>query len=157
VILRDLSTLLVITYYTHQVMKEGVQPKVNEDDISAFMDFDMMLVSVLPHKYFISFLQEDKITHLPYLQLIHLYKLYSDEMEQLTEIEMEIARCTNITASSVSSVGLKGGKIAKKTLKLKEELLKKIESRRETSFAIVNSNKALFSLSRKELLAQLAA
>ena len=46
----------MITYYTHQVMKEGVQPKVNEDDLSAFMDFDMMLVSVLPHKYFISFL-----------------------------------------------------------------------------------------------------
>lgn len=44
------------------------------------MDFDLMLVSVLPHKYFIMFLQSEKPTHQPYLQIIHLYKLYVSEV-----------------------------------------------------------------------------
>lgn len=83
-ILRDVVTVAIIVWFTRQVMANNVtlQTKVNEEDINAFMDFDMMLVSVLPHKYFINFLQEDKMSHLPYLQLIHLYKLYNDDSEQ---------------------------------------------------------------------------
>jgi hypothetical protein len=38
-----------------------------EDEAIALMDFDMMLVSVLPHKYFVTFLQEDQREYLPYL------------------------------------------------------------------------------------------
>ena len=58
--------------------------------MSAFLDFDMMLVSVLPHKFFINFLQEEKKTHLPYLQVIHLWKLYAFEAQELKQIETEI-------------------------------------------------------------------
>ena len=42
------------------------------------MDFDMMLVSILPHKYFILYLQEEQKYKAPFLNMIHLVKLYSD-------------------------------------------------------------------------------
>jgi hypothetical protein len=50
-----------------------MESKVNVEDLNAFMDFDIMLVSVLPHNYFIKFLQADKKSYQPYLQLIHIY------------------------------------------------------------------------------------
>lgn len=66
------------------------------------MDFDMMLVSVLPHKYFVNFLQEDQRQHLPYLQIIHIYKLYLNELETLQTIENALNELSDITSSFVT-------------------------------------------------------
>lgn len=75
VILRDIVTLFLIVWFTHKVIASNVtmESKVNVEDLNAFMDFDIMLVSVLPHNYFIKFLQADKKSYQPYLQLIHIY------------------------------------------------------------------------------------
>lgn len=51
------------------------------------MDFDMMLVSILPHKYFILYLQEEQKDKVPYLNMIHLVKLYSDEGQNIEELK----------------------------------------------------------------------
>lgn len=67
------------------------------------MDFDLMLVSVLPHKYFIKFLQEEKQSHLPYLQIIHICTIYLDESQSLTQIEHEIAALERATDNSMAS------------------------------------------------------
>jgi len=78
ILIRDLSTLFVMLWYTRIVLNAQTSLEQQDETIS-LLDFDMMLVSVLPHKYFISFLQEEKRSSLPYLQIIHIYKLYKNE------------------------------------------------------------------------------
>lgn len=51
-------------------------------DPNLLIDFELLLMSVIPHRYFISFLQTDKPNMLPYLQVIHLCKLYQDDLIQ---------------------------------------------------------------------------
>ena len=65
-------------WYTRTVLNAQTSLEQQDETIS-LLDFDMMLVSVLPHKYFVSFLQEEKRSSLPYLQIIHIYKLYENE------------------------------------------------------------------------------
>lgn len=68
-IMRDFGSLCATLWFTRKVdnqLKE-TEKKPAIDDIDAFMNFDLMLVSVLPHKYFLHFLQEEKKTHMPYL------------------------------------------------------------------------------------------
>ena len=78
ILIRDLSTLVVMLWYTRIVLNAQTSLEQQDETIS-LLDFDMMLVSVLPHKYFVSFLQEEKRSSLPYLQIIHIYKLYENE------------------------------------------------------------------------------
>lgn len=47
------------------------------------MDFDLLLMSVIPHKYFHKFLVEEKPETLPYLQIVRLYKLYKNDLDRL--------------------------------------------------------------------------
>ena len=54
------------------------------------MDFDMMLVSILPHKYFILYLQEERKDKVPFLNMIHLVNLYSDKGRNFEELKNQI-------------------------------------------------------------------
>lgn len=54
------------------------------------MDFEMMLISVLPHKYFALYLQQEKSYLQPYLKMIHIVRLYSDESQTLEHFEAEL-------------------------------------------------------------------
>jgi hypothetical protein len=90
----------------------------------------MMLVSVLPHKYFISFLQEEKRSFLPYLQIIHIYKLYENEYQTLKELEIELDEIADIKGSFISSnSGLtkKSHLSTRKENKMRKKLIKEIE------------------------------
>ena len=49
----------------------------------ALADFEMLLVSVIPYKAFTRFLTSERSELLPYLRMIHLYKLYQDDQEEL--------------------------------------------------------------------------
>ena len=49
----------------------------------ALADLEMLLVSVIPHKAFSRFLNQDKPSMIPYLQMVHLCKLYQDDQEML--------------------------------------------------------------------------
>lgn len=66
ILARDLLTLSFVCWFTRKMGNSQLSFE-REDEAIALMDFDMMLVSVLPHKYFVTFLQEDQREHLPYL------------------------------------------------------------------------------------------
>ena len=83
-ITRDLLIFFNTLWCTYKVVKINTAVGMaDQEDMNAFLDFEMMLVSVLPHKFFINYLQEEKKTHLPYLQIIHLWKLYDFEASTL--------------------------------------------------------------------------
>jgi hypothetical protein len=76
--------MMITSYYCFLVMQSQ---KINQrfvggdpENATALFDFDMLLMSVIPHKQFIRFLQEDMSQCLPYLQMIHLCKLYLDDL-----------------------------------------------------------------------------
>jgi hypothetical protein len=48
----------------------------------------MLLMSIIPHEYFKNFLSSEKPNFLPYLQEIHLGKLYLEDLTQQEELTM---------------------------------------------------------------------
>lgn len=52
----------------------------------ALQDFDQLLVSVIPHRAFSKFVHEEHQEMVPYLQMVHLCKLYQDDLEVLKEV-----------------------------------------------------------------------
>jgi hypothetical protein len=77
---RDLSMIFTTSYYNIKIIRQQRISKRlvhgDTDNANALIDFDMLLLSIMPHKYFIKFLQEKMPSHLPYLQMIHICKLY---------------------------------------------------------------------------------
>ena len=55
----------------------------------ALQDFEMLLVSVVPHKAFSRFLTVEHPELIPYLQMVHLCKLFQDDQETLAELQEE--------------------------------------------------------------------
>ena len=49
----------------------------------------MLLVSVVPHKAFSRFLTQEHPELVPYLQMVHLCKLFQDDQEILEELKEE--------------------------------------------------------------------
>jgi hypothetical protein len=56
-------------------------------DTKQLNDFDMLLMSIIPHEYFNNFLQTEKPNFLPYMQEIHIGMLYIEDLKQLTDLE----------------------------------------------------------------------
>lgn len=85
---------LISVYYTSRSVSafESSDKLTEESDASAFMDFEMMLMSVLPHKYFALYLQQEKPQLQPYLQMIHIVRLYSEEGQVLAEKEEQLEK-----------------------------------------------------------------
>jgi hypothetical protein len=44
------------------------------------VDFDMLMMSVIPHEYFKNFLQSEKPDFLSYLQVFHICMLYREDL-----------------------------------------------------------------------------
>ena len=101
ILLRDLLTLSWICWFTRKVVNAELSFE-QQDETIALMDFDMMLISVLPHKYFVTFLQEDQSQLLPYLQIIHIYKLYLNELETLQSLDKALGELSDLTSSFVT-------------------------------------------------------
>ena len=55
----------------------------------ALQDFDMLLLSVIPYKAFSKYLHQSHKEMIPYLQMVHLCKLYQDDNEVLQEMKKE--------------------------------------------------------------------
>jgi hypothetical protein len=89
IIFRDIMLAIIMIYYTNRSVAafKASDKNNNEDDSGAFVDFEMMLVSVLPHKYFALYLQQEKPKLQAYLQMIHIIRLYSEEGLVLSEKE----------------------------------------------------------------------
>ena len=47
----------------------------------ALNDFDVLLDSVVPHRAFSNYLKKEYPEMVPYLQMVHLCKLYQDDKE----------------------------------------------------------------------------
>ena len=64
---------------------------VNDKDSTrvALQDFDMLLVSVIPYKTFSKYLHTKHKEMIPYLQMVHLCKLYQDDREVLQDMKNE--------------------------------------------------------------------
>jgi len=60
IIIRDFTTMLITIYFCMKVIRQQRISKRlvlgDNDGANALLDFDMLLMSVLPHKYFIKFL-----------------------------------------------------------------------------------------------------
>lgn len=56
----------------------------------ALQDFEMLLISVIPHKAFSKFLNAEHPEMLPYLQMVRICKLYQNDLEVLKEIQDEL-------------------------------------------------------------------
>ena len=58
IIVRDVVLVLITVYFSRKVVlgEQLAIKNTEQDDASAFMDFEMMLISVLPHKYFAIYL-----------------------------------------------------------------------------------------------------
>ena len=67
----------------------------------------MLLVSVCPHRAFKTFLVEEHPDMLPYLQMIHLCKLYQDDHESLEAATQE--------HSVLVSVSIENGRVLSKS------------------------------------------
>ena len=61
----------------------------------ALQDFEMLLVSVVLYKAFSKFLHTEHPEMIPYLQMVHLCKLYQDDQEILTELEADLKSVGN--------------------------------------------------------------
>ena len=107
------------------------------------IDFDMMLVSILPHKYFILYLQEERKDKVPFLNMIHLVKLYSDEGQKIEELKKQISLAER--RESNSSGG--SNRVAKDMNQMKRKmnsLIQKMKKREESAYKIAKANKNLF-------------
>lgn len=81
IILRDLTALTTTMYYQLKVSRQTLYYSrlIDADDQEAkeaLADFEILLVSVIPHRAFKRFLQEEHPEMIPYLQMVHLCKLY---------------------------------------------------------------------------------
>ena len=91
-IARDLLCLLVMVFFQYKAAtsQQYFNRLLDQDDKDtaqiALQDFDMLLLSVLPYKAFSRFLHQQHPEMVPYLQMIHLCKLYQDDQEMLQEI-----------------------------------------------------------------------
>ena len=90
IILRDASVLSTTMYFQLKVSRQSlyysrlIDADANEAK-EALADFEILLISVIPHRAFKRFLAEEHPEMLPYLQMVHLCKLYQDDQESLDQ------------------------------------------------------------------------
>ena len=148
IILRDLSVLGTMMFFQFTVSRKNLYyNRILEADQqeakAALADFEVLLVSVLPHRAFKTFLVEEHPDKLPYLQMIHLCKLYQDDHENLDAAtqehsilvskSMENSRLMSITETS--------------QLKIKSEiefLNQKLKERVNNARLIAESHRQMF-------------
>ena len=56
----------------------------------------MLLDSVVPHRAFSRYLKKEQPEMIPYLQMVHLCKLYQDDQETLEEMKVEQQACSEL-------------------------------------------------------------
>ena len=92
---RDFVCLLLIVLFQYRASSSQLyfSRLLDLDDKDstkvALQDFDMLLVSVVPHKAFSRFLTQEHPELVPYLQMVHLCKLFQDDQEILEELKEE--------------------------------------------------------------------
>ena len=93
IILRDLVCLCIMVLFqyraaTSQLYFSRLLDSDGKDSAKlALQDFEMLLVSVVPHKAFQRFLSQEHPEMIPYLQMIHLCKLFQDDQEELEDLK----------------------------------------------------------------------
>lgn len=98
IIIRDITCHLIMVLFQYQATTSQLYFNrlldINDKDSTriALQDFEMLLVSVIPHKAFSRFLHEEKPEMIPYLQMVHLCKLYQDDLEVLQDLKYEKQR-----------------------------------------------------------------
>lgn len=102
----------------------------------ALEDFETLLTSVVPYKAFSKFLHADHPEMLPYLQMVHLCKLYQDDQEILTELERELEDQTE----SSELLGDNSNSLDKEIESQRKQLKKRVEE----AYQISESNKMIF-------------
>lgn len=65
----------------------------NDEDVQALNDFDLLLVSVLPHKFFQQYLENEKPEQQPYLSIIRIFKLYQAYQDDLADAQRALQSC----------------------------------------------------------------
>ena len=90
ILLRDTFCLICTMYFQIKVMRAPqFYSRLIDADADeakeAVNDFEVLLVSVIPHRCFKRFLVEEHPEMLPFLQMVHLCKLYQDDQESLEQ------------------------------------------------------------------------
>ena len=95
----------------------------------ALQDFDMLLVSVVPHRAFCKFLRTSHAEMIPYLQMVHLCKIYQDDLDTLEELKQEQQNLSEQVGVNYQSKKLLAEyeKVTQKVIALDNKLQKRIE------------------------------
>lgn len=90
-IIRDISLVLTSIWYTHRALKDLqlMQKNTEQEEPNTYLDFEMMLVSNLPLRYFTRYLEKEKSDLQPYLRMIYLIRLISEKGQLLEEKRAE--------------------------------------------------------------------
>ena len=89
IIVRDFVCLCVMILFQYKASNSQLYFSrlldLNDKDSTkmALADFEMLLLSVVPHKAFSKFLNQEHPELIPYLQMVHLCKLYQNDHEEL--------------------------------------------------------------------------
>lgn len=108
----------------------------------ALQDFDMLLASIIPHKYFSRFLREKNPQMIPYLQMVHLCKLYQDDQEIIEEMKKEQQILSEKVGVDVSNQ--KQLSIYIRYSNEVDSLEENLEKRVEQAYLIARSNRLIF-------------
>ena len=108
--IRNSIVLFITLYYQIKVSRMNLYysrllDADNRDTTKvALADFESMLVSVIPYKAFTRFLGTEKPQMIPYLRIVHIYKLYQDDQEELGQLKQDLnsSHYTNSTMKSMS-------------------------------------------------------
>jgi hypothetical protein len=141
-IVRDIVLVSLSLYYTRKTCTnvQLADKDAEQEDYNSLTDFEMMLTtSMLPHKYFAIYLQQEQPEFQPYLQMIHKVRIISEESQQLDE-KILLAK--------------KAGEDEQAVLQREIERLKgKIAKREKQALKLAQDHKQLFLERRKESLA----
>lgn len=123
-IVRDISLVLVSVYYTHRALRSLKLDAKNteQEDLDTVLDFEIMLVSTLPLKYFSQFLEADKPELQIYMRMIFNIRLISEEGQLLEEKRAIAERESGYSVSSQRAQSLYSSK-SKRETKLEKEIL----------------------------------
>lgn len=102
----------------------------------------MLLESVVPYMYFEKYLDKTKPEMIPYLQMVHLCKIYRVEIEMLQGLLEDQQLCSEEVGLDHSS--RKALSQYHKATQQVEALQAKLEARRTKAFEIAEAHRAIF-------------
>ena len=148
ILMRDFLCLAIMLFYQCRVQNRSIifnrlLDLTDKDSTKvALNDLEMLLESVVPYMYFEKYLDKKKPEMIPYLQMVHLCKMYRVECEMLQGLLEDQQLCSEEVGLDHSS--RKALSQYHKATQQVEALQAKLEARRTKAFEIAEAHRAIF-------------